>query len=124
MIVIGCGRTPLEGNTVAAKLNLAVSLLCVIALLSGCATGYKKEEAALKQPINCSTAQGDLRSLQHEKANLAQEVAAGVTMIYPVGLVVGVVTRTEGTKYQVATGEYNKMIDARMAEIKSTCGVQ
>jgi hypothetical protein len=107
-----------------AKLNLAVSAVCMVAVLSGCAMGYKKNEEAMKSPVNCTTAQGDLRSLQHEKANLAQEVAAGVTMIYPVGLVIGVVTRTEGTKYQVATGEYNKMIDARMAEIKSTCGVQ
>jgi hypothetical protein len=30
----------------------------------------------------------------------------------------------EGTKYQVATGEYNTKIDARIAEIKQTCGVQ
>lgn len=102
----------------------AIGLVSVAALISACAMGYKKDEAAMKQPINCSTAQGDLRALQHEKANLAEEVAAGVTMIYPAGLVIGLVTRTEGTKYQVATGEYNKMIDARMAEIKSTCGVQ
>jgi hypothetical protein len=38
--------------------------------------------------------------------------------------VVGVVTWTEGTKYEVATGEYNKMIDKRMAEIKEQCGVE
>lgn len=107
-----------------AKLNLAVSSVCIAALLCGCAMGYKKEEEAMKSPVNCSTAQGDLPSLQHERANLAQEVAAGVTMIYPVGLVIGLATRTEGTKYQVATGEYNKMIDAREAEIKSTCGIQ
>ena len=36
---------------------------------------------------------------------------------------IGLVTRTEGTKYQVATGEYDKMIDARIAEIKTTCNV-
>jgi hypothetical protein len=99
------------------------SVAGMIALLSGCAMGFKEDEAATKQPINCATAQGDLRSLQHEKANVAEQIAMGVTMIYPAGLVIGLVTRTEGTKYQVATGEYNKMIDARIAEIKSTCGV-
>lgn len=48
----------------------------------------------------------------------------GVTAIVPAGLVIGLVTLTEGTKIEVATGEYNKMIDARIAEIKSTCGVK
>jgi PBP1b-binding outer membrane lipoprotein LpoB len=99
------------------------SVAFAIVLLSGCAMGYKKDEAALKQPVNCSTAQGDLRTLASEKANLAEEIASGVTMIYPAGLVIGLVTRTEETKYQVATGEYNKMIDARIAEIKTTCKI-
>ncbi|HEV2056717.1 MAG TPA: hypothetical protein VGV06_16370 [Methylomirabilota bacterium] len=31
---------------------------------------------------------------------------------------------TEGTKAQVESGEFNRKIDARIAEIKSTCGVQ
>jgi hypothetical protein len=32
--------------------------------------------------------------------------------------------RIEGAKAQVESGEYNRKIDARIAEIKSTCGVQ
>ena len=99
------------------------SIVVAISLLSACAMGFKKDEAATKQPVNCATAQGDLRLLNGEKANLAEQIAMGVTMIYPAGLVIGLVTRTEETKYQVATGEYNKMIDARIAEIKSTCNV-
>jgi hypothetical protein len=39
-------------------------------------------------------------------------------------LVVGVITGVGGTKYEVATGEYNKKIDARIAEVKQTCGIQ
>jgi hypothetical protein len=37
-------------------------------------------------------------------------------------IVVGLVTGTEGTKAQVESGEYNRKIDARIAEIKSACG--
>ncbi len=74
-------------------------------------------------PVNCATAQGDMRVLQSEKAHVVQQVAMGVTSIYPAGLVLGILTGTEGTKIQVATGEYNKMIDKKIAEIKSTCGV-
>jgi hypothetical protein len=54
----------------------------------------------------------------------AEASRAGVTAIYPGSLVVGLATGVEGTKLQVATGEYNQKIDARIAEIKQTCGVQ
>ena len=47
----------------------------------------------------------------------------GVTSIYPAGLVLGLLTGTEGTKIQVATGEYNTMLDKKIAEIQSTCGL-
>ena len=40
--------------------------------------------------------------------------------IVPAGIVVGLVTGTTGTKYRVATREYNKKIDERIADIKRT----
>ena len=39
----------------------------------------------------------------------------------PIGLVAGVVSGTEGDKLKVATGEYNKQIEAKIAEIKRIC---
>ncbi len=50
-------------------------------------------------------------------------MAAGIAAIVPTSIVVGLVTGTEGTKAQVESGEYNRKIDARIAEIKSACGV-
>ena len=95
-----------------------------ILALSGCAMQFKQDEQAAKQqPIHCATAQGDLRVLQSEKANVVEQIAMGVTSIYPAGLVLGLLTGTEGTKIQVATGEYNKMLDQKIAEIRSTCGL-
>jgi hypothetical protein len=38
-------------------------------------------------------------------------------------LVVGVVAGTEKTKLKVATGEYNRLIDQKMAAIESECGL-
>ena len=92
--------------------------------LVACAAKQKKVEQEMKQPINCATAEGDIRLLQHEKAHVAQQIAEGVTAIFPAGLVLGVVTGTEKTKAKVAIGEYNKMIDQRIAEIKETCGIE
>ena len=106
-------------------LRTTIALGSAMALfLSGCAMQFKEEEkAAQQQPVNCATAQGDIRVLQGEKAHVVQQIAMGVTSIYPAGLVLGLLTGTEGTKIQVATGEYNSMIDKKIAEIKSTCGV-
>ena len=47
-----------------------------------------------------------------------------MTAIYPAGLVIGLLTGTEGTKLKVASGEYNGMIDKKIAEIRAACGVQ
>ena len=98
--------------------------LALLLLAPGCAFQYKKDEKAVKQEtVNCATADGDIRVLQGEKAHVAEQIALGVTAIYPAGLVIGLLTGTEGTKFRVATGEYNKMIDAKIAEIKTNCGL-
>ena len=101
-----------------------IALAIIVMLGPACAMQYKKTEKEMKQPINCATAEGDLRALQSEKANVAQQIAAGVSSIVPAGLVLGLVTGTEGSKISVATGEYDKMIDQRIAEIKQKCNVQ
>jgi hypothetical protein len=103
---------------------LAVVLLASLSL--GCAMDQRKTEKSLDDPapVNCATADGDIRVLKSEKAHVAQQAAEGVTAIVPAGIVVGILTGTEGTKFQVATGEYNKKIDARIALIQRECGVK
>ncbi len=101
-----------------------IGALAAVTLGAGCAMQEKKtEQHAAAMPVNCSTAEGDIRMLQGEKASTAQKIGAGVSMVVPVGLVVGLATSTEGTKYQVTTGEYNTMLDKKITEIKQTCGV-
>jgi hypothetical protein len=51
----------------------------------------------------------------------ASQIAQGVTAITPAGIVVGALAGSEGTKLQVASGDYNGMIDQRIAAIKSKC---
>jgi len=107
------------------KAIMIVLAICLVITLAACAVSkQKKVEQEMKQPINCATAEGDLRALGHEKAHVTQRIAEGLTSIVPASLVVGVVTGTEKEKVEVATGEYNKMIDNRIAEIKETCGIK
>jgi hypothetical protein len=84
-------------------------------------TEKKDEKAAQSMPVNCKAAPADLRVLNSEKATTAQKIGNGVSMIVPIGLVEGLVTGTEGTKYQVTTGEYNKALDTKIAQIHAAC---
>jgi hypothetical protein len=102
--------------------------LIVIGILgiavAGCSAPISKEaKQDLKKPVNCATAEGDLRVLEKEKAHASSQAVAGITAIAPIGLVAGVVSGTEGDKLKVATGEYNKQIEAKIAEIKRICKV-
>jgi len=107
------------------KASVTAFVMFLVMFLVACAAkDQKKVEQEMKQPISCATAQGDIRVLQHEKAHVAQEAAEGITAIFPAGLVLGVVTGTKKEKLKVSIGDYNKMIDKRIAEIKEKCGVE
>jgi type IV pilus biogenesis protein CpaD/CtpE len=95
-------------------------------LLIACASQdtIKKGQADSKKPVNCATAEADITVLQSEKTHTSQQMAAGVSSIVPVGLVVGTVTGQEGTNVKVAAGSYNKMLDNKIAEIKRECGLK
>ena len=97
----------------------------IVPLVSGCAMEQQQVVQSLEQGgrVDCRTADGDIRVLQSEKAHVLQQIAEGATAIYPAGAVMGILTGTEQTKIQVATGEYNDMIDARIAKIRRTCGM-
>ena len=76
-------------------------------LVIGCAEQHQKKvysELENQPAINCATAEGDLRLLNHEKANVAERIGEGVTAVAPAGLVIGLVTGTETTKARVAVG--------------------
>ena len=105
--------------------SLAMLLVMSSMFLSaGCAGKYEKAEKQMKSPINCATAEGDIRMLRHEKAHVEDQILQGVSAFSPAGLVVGLATGSEGTKAQVASGDYNKMIDQRIKEIQDRCGVE
>jgi hypothetical protein len=98
---------------------------CLILAISvvACSPVSKDAKEDLTQPVNCATAPADLRALESEKAHVGKQIESGVTAIVPVSLVVNVVTGTEKEHFKVATGKYNDMLDEKIAEIKTTCGL-
>jgi hypothetical protein len=93
----------------------------MVSLMVACAPISKQAKQELAKPVNCATAEGDLRMLQSEKASVEKMIAEGITAVVPIGAVVGIVTLREGEKFKVATDVYNKDIDKKIAEIKAQC---
>ena len=104
------------------KMNLVLAAFCILAFIPACGLMMKKKvnhiEAIQNTPVNCQTAQADIKVLMDEKVNVAEQVAAGVTSIAPPALVMGILTGTEESKLKIAVGDYNSMMDARIAKIK------
>ncbi len=105
----------------SAKLSVALGAAL---LMAGCASPISKDaKQALKKPIDCRTARHDVTHLPMEKALNLDRLKAGVTSVTPIGLVLGVVSGSQGDKIKVTTGKYNEMIENKIAEIRRTCKV-
>ncbi|HEX9125417.1 MAG TPA: hypothetical protein VF948_03375 [Methylomirabilota bacterium] len=99
-----------------------IALGLVVAVSAwGCASKYAKVEESFAQPINCSSAQADIAALEADKASKATQAAEGMKFALPTTIIMGAITGTAGSEYEVGTGEYNRKIDERMANIRSTC---
>jgi hypothetical protein len=109
-------------------LKMLIAVCCIAAFLPACGMHMKKQvkqiEAVQNTPVNCETAENDLKVLTDEKASVGEQIVAGATSIIPVSLVLGILTLTEKDKIEIAVGHYNKLIDARIAKIKQDCGLE
>ncbi len=92
-------------------------------VLGGCAS-TEKGDAEVKKPVNCETAETDIKALEAEKTTSGEQLAAGVSSIVPVGLVAGLLTGRADDKAEIALGDYNEMLDDKIAEIKALCQIK
>jgi hypothetical protein len=106
------------------RLALIACGVAVVASAAGCASKYEKVEDSFAQPINCSTARADIQDLQAEKVDKATEAAMGLKFALPTTIVLGAITGTAGAQSDVGSGEYNRKIEERIGNIKSTCNLQ
>ncbi|MEM1362667.1 MAG: hypothetical protein AAGF94_13275 [Pseudomonadota bacterium] len=72
-------------------------------------------------PINCATAEGDIRALNSEKKYAQDQVVRNVASVTPAGALVGIVTGTEGKRLEMLSGDYEKKIDERIQAIQDAC---
>lgn len=98
-----------------------------LALLVGCSAQAPAPEAVveanLAKSIDCNTAAADIKNLTDEKARTSQEIEDGAGSIIPVGAVAHMFGGSEKQSLEIGTGEYNKKLDAKIAEIKQQCNL-
>ncbi len=107
------------------KLGVLVGVL----LLWGCGSPVSDQaKGQMAKPIDCGDAQEDIAALEGEKASVLRRVGQGARFVVPVSVVVNIFqegSRSDKVKERssIASGDYNKEIDAKIAEIKATCNV-
>jgi hypothetical protein len=77
-----------------------------------------------RHPVNCATAEGDLRAIAAEKKHAETQQAESVLSVTPAGALLGLITGTENKHLKMLSGDYVQQLDDRSAEIKSTCGIK
>ncbi len=106
-----------------------LGLLVGLALLTGCGAPISQEAKQMQsKPVVCADAKQDIAALRTEKASVLKRVGAGARFVIPIAVVVNIFQEGSGSsivkdRNAVASGDYNKAIDAKIAEIKSTCNV-
>ena len=105
-----------------------LGVLAAVLLLTGCGapiSEMSKEQMA--KPVDCADAQQDIAALEAEKASVLKQVGAGARFVVPVAAVVNIFQEGAGKgemikdRQEVASGEYNKALEAKIAEITETC---
>ena len=108
-------------------MKVMTSIIIFSALLAGCTSSapapQEEVQENLAKSIDCSTAAADIQTLTGEKARTSQEIEAGASSIIPVGAVAHMFGGSEKESFAVGTGEYNKKLDAKIAEIKQQCNL-
>jgi hypothetical protein len=115
-------------NNRRIKMKTTTLIIAVLALVAGCSSPapapQDEVQANLAKSVDCSTAAADIETLTSEKARTSQVIEAGAGSIIPVGAVAHMFGGSEKESLEIGTGDYNKKLDAKIAEIKQQCNLK
>tara|TARA_R110001599_G_scaffold353821_1_gene599106 strand:- start:26864 stop:27196 length:333 start_codon:yes stop_codon:yes gene_type:complete len=104
---------------------IVVLLALTVAACSSQAPAPEKQvQANLAKSVDCTTAAADIKTLTSEKARTSQEIADGAGSIIPIGAVAHMFGGSESESFEIGTGEYNKKLDAKIADIQKQCNIK
>lgn len=80
-------------------------------------------KASMNKPVNCPTARADINALEDEKASVAKQAIAGIRSVIPFAAASGLLLGDYQDRVDVATGEYNADLQAKIDQIRGECGI-
>ena len=107
------------------KPKLLICTLSAALMTLGSGSSWSQDE--MTNPIDCSTAQDDIKTLVHEHKSTDERIAKGAFSILPIGIVLNEskkATESSAEKQkEMDIKQYNLKIDDRITEIKKTCNI-
>lgn len=94
----------------------AISIFAALLLVAGCSTAMKTEDIRNVQ-ADCSNVSSQIATLEEEKTENNKRIRAGIKSIMPVTAVVGIVRGRYMNNVEIATGEWEAAIDAKLQEL-------
>ena len=121
-------------NSTGLSRSLSATLVAsALTILTACGPTVSDDaKKSLSKDVNCSTASQDIATLEKERASTLKRVSTGVQYVVPIAAAVNIFRsyNQDGTseefyndREQVLTGDYNKAVDAKVAEIKKVCSI-
>ncbi len=92
-------------------------LMAVGLLLAGCATPMTMREIHAVKP-NCARIDKQIAALEKEKRENDQRLLAGIQSVAPALAAINIVAGTYGRNVAIATGDWAKAIDRKLAELR------
>jgi hypothetical protein len=90
----------------------------------GLAGATHAQSDADTHPINCATAEGDIRAMNAEIKHAQDQKLRNIAAIAPAGALLGIIKGDENERLQMLSGEYEKKLNARIAATKAQCHIQ
>ena len=97
-------------------------LMFFSALLIGCQQPVLDSEIQAMS-ADCDHIADQVASLQREEATTNERIASGIKAIIPTSAVVHLFRGELKREAKIATGEYNRMLAAKISELKRDCAV-
>ena len=98
--------------------------MVVASMAAGFGGAVSAQSDPMTHPINCATAEGDIRALNAEKEHAKDHQLRNITAIIPAGALLGIIKGDEKQKLQMLSGDYEKKIDERIAATKAECNLK
>ena len=103
------------------KFRKSSALALAAMILAGCRTIPLEVKDSLEKEPDCRTAEHDIAVLESERASVLKQAMAGAGAVMPSSAVIGLLSGDYPDRVKVASGQYNKDIEAKIAQIKAAC---